>query len=138
MKPSVSNFNLYQTHSSVLAALSSPPPALLQVGGHSHGMLPSINHVTSHMQQQNDVLRMNYDNDLMLKQEPHIFEPSPPKAVPVAVNPDEIKQEELEPRSNGISTHSDIIQLKAASVIAEDSESDFSNRNVCPPTVSAK
>ncbi|XP_062584441.1 uncharacterized protein LOC134246152 isoform X1 [Saccostrea cucullata] len=138
MKPSVSNFNLYQTHSSVLAALSSPPPALLQVGGHSHGMLPSINHVTSHMQQQNDVLRMNYDSDLMLKQEPHIFEPSPPKAVPVAVNPDEIKQEELEPRSNGISTHSDIIQLKAASVIAEDSESDFSNRNVCPPTVSAK
>lgn len=137
LKPSVSNFNLYQTHSSVLAALSSPPPALLQVGGNSHGILPSINHVTSHLQH-NDVLRMNYDSDLMMKQEPHIFEPSPPKAVPVTVNPDDIKQEDLETRSNGISPHSDIVQLKAASVMAEESESDFNNRNLCPPTVSAK
>lgn len=90
------------------------------------------------MHHHNDVLRMNYDNDLMLKQEPHIFEPSPPKAVPVTVNPDDIKQEDLETRSNGISPHSDIVQLKAASVVAEESESDFSNRNLCPPTVSAK
>ncbi|XP_055998364.1 uncharacterized protein LOC125645481 isoform X2 [Ostrea edulis] len=137
MKPTVSNFSLYQTHSSVLAALSSPPPALLHVGGNSHGILPSINHVTSHMQQ-NDVLRMNYDSDLILKQEPHIFEPSPPKAVPVTVNPDDIKQEDLQSRSNGITSHSDIVQLKAASVIAEESESDFNSRNICPPTVSAK
>jgi hypothetical protein len=88
--------------------------------------------------QQNDVLRMNYDSDLILKQEPHIFEPSPPKAVPVTVNPDDIKQEDLQSRSNGITSHNDIVQLKAASVIAEESESDFSNRNICPPTVSAK
>lgn len=110
--------NLYQSHSSVLAALSAPPPALLQVGSPPPGMLPSIQHVTSgHM---TDLDRsMTFPPELVLKQEP-MFEPSPPKAVPVSVP--ELEAENELRATNGTPTDnssSDITPLKAASMVSQ-------------------
>jgi len=108
---------LYQSHSSVLAALSAPPPALLQVGSPPPGMLPSIQHVTSGHMTDLDRSMTSFHPDLVLKQEP-IFEPSPPKAVPVSV-PDLEAEGELRATTNG-TPPSDITQLKAATMVSQN------------------
>lgn len=108
---------MYQSHSSVLAALSAPPPALLQVGSPPPGMLPSIHTVTSGHSLSDLERTMTFHPDLVLKQEP-IFEPSPPKAVPVSV-PDLEAERELRATPNG-TPPSDITQLKAATMISQN------------------
>lgn len=108
---------LYQSHSSVLAALSAPPPSLLQVGSPPPGMLPSIQHVTSGHMTDLDRSMTSFHPDLVLKQEP-IFEPSPPKAVPVSV-PDLEAEGELRATTNG-TPPSDITQLKAATMVSQN------------------
>ncbi|CAG2204328.1 GATA4 [Mytilus edulis] len=107
---------LYQSHSSVLAALSAPPPALLQVGSPPPGMLPSFQHVTSgHMTELER--SMTFHSDMVLKQEP-IFEPSPPKAVPVSV-PELEAESELRTTPNG-TPPSDITPLRAATMVSQN------------------
>ncbi|KAK3087344.1 hypothetical protein FSP39_004867 [Pinctada imbricata] len=117
-----SSYPLYQAHSSVVAALNSPPPALLQIGHPSSGMLPSIHHVTSHLTTQTmmDTIdrSMTFENGLDLKQEPTIFEPSPPKAIPVTVDSDlHLKQEAEIGQCNEDSPQNDIVQLQAAAAL---------------------
>ena len=116
------SYPLYQAHSNVVAALNSPPPALLQIGHHPTGMLPSIHHVTSHGML-NSMLEsvdrnISFENGLDLKHEPTIFEPSPPKAIPVSVAIDNIKQEPEVSSENGDSPYNDIVQLQAATVVS--------------------
>lgn len=81
---------------------------------------------------------MNYDSDFMMKQEFYIFEFLFLKVVFVVVNLDDIKQEDLEIRLNGIFFYSDIVQLKVVLVMVEEFESDFNNWNLCLFIVSVK
>ncbi|OWF49560.1 transcriptional regulatory protein GAT1-like [Mizuhopecten yessoensis] len=112
MKPLMSSYhNLYQTHGSVLAALSTPPPALLQVGSPPPGVLPSIHHLSPDFSIER-ALAMNHQ--MVLKQEPHIFEPSPPKAIPVSIGMD--SETNLRSSPEGAPPGGDIVQLKAAIV----------------------
>ncbi|XP_069106352.1 uncharacterized protein [Argopecten irradians] len=112
MKPLMSSYpNLYQTHGSVLAALSTPPPALLQVGSPPPGVLPSIHHLSPDYSIER-ALAMN--QNLVLKQEPHIFEPSPPKAIPVSIGME--SETNLRASPEGTPPGGDIVQLKAAIV----------------------
>lgn len=111
MKPLTTSYqNLYQTHGSVLAALSTPPPALLQVGSPPPGILPSIHHLSSEYSIDRALALSQH---LVLKQEQHIFEPSPPKAIPVTVGMD--LETDLRATPDG-TPPSDIVQLKAAIV----------------------
>ncbi|XP_033727438.1 nitrogen catabolic enzyme regulatory protein-like [Pecten maximus] len=112
MKPLMSSYhNLYQTHGSVLAALSTPPPALLQVGSPPPGVLPSIHHLSPDYSIER-ALAMN--QNLVLKQEPHIFEPSPPKAIPVSIGIE--SETNLRASPEEAPPGGDIVQLKAAIV----------------------
>lgn len=122
VKPlTVTQSQLHQNHSSVLAALSTPPPALLQVGSPPPGMLPSFHHVSSaHFPPPLTMpfleRSMTLDQGLLLKQEPTIFEPSPPKAVPVTLG----MSPESEMRAPSAETPpSDIVQLKPAAVVTQ-------------------
>lgn len=59
---------------------------------------------------------MTLDQGLLLKQEPTIFEPSPPKAVPVTLG----MSPESEMRAPSAETPpSDIVQLKPAAVVTQ-------------------
>ena len=120
MKPLVSQSsyqNLYHNHSSVLAALSTPPPALLQVGATVPGALPSMQHLNSELSLERS---MALDHHLLIKQEPQMFEPLPPKAVPVHVTAELDMSNDIDhlsDRTVSISNH-DIIQLKAAAAVS--------------------
>ncbi|KAL3888495.1 hypothetical protein ACJMK2_000862 [Sinanodonta woodiana] len=140
MKPLSSYHQLYQKQgSAVLAALNSPPPALLPVGSLTS---PLTSHLTTTQHNihssLNNSIYSSYDNalqssllssygysdknmitdpSLLMKSEPDLYEPLPPKAVPVPVT-EEIKQE---PDSEESSTEnsSDIVMLKPAMVVSQ-------------------
>ena len=158
MKPSISNYqSLYQTTqgSAVLAALSSPPPALLNVSSLASSLTSPLNpyyrtsqdlDLHSFKTDQTSVLKSQLEQTVMIKTEPdqsyftkpqfehsslsqilgakveqqimmrsapELFEPSPPKAVPVSVENSPPDLRESTPESD------DIVQLKPAMSVAQ-------------------
>ena len=156
VKPSTNYQNLYQTPqgSAVLAALSSPPPALLNVSSLAsslssphNSLYRSINdlgtRVLANEQQsalkaqldqtvtiktevdQSLLMRPQYDQatlsqilgakvdqQILMKTPPELFEPSPPKAVPVSAESSPPDLRESTPNTN------DIVQLKPAMTVS--------------------
>jgi len=119
MKPLVSSYssNVYHSHASVLAALSPHPPALLQVGSPLPGMLPSIHHLNPELSLER---AMMLDQSLVLKQEPQIYEPAAPKAIPVPVTVGVDIETDLRATANESPPGGDIVQLKAAAVVSHN------------------
>ncbi|KAK3590429.1 hypothetical protein CHS0354_024379 [Potamilus streckersoni] len=142
MKPLSSYHQLYQKQgSAVLAALNSPPPALLPVGSLTSSLASHLT-TTQHSSHSslNNSIYSPYDNalqssllssytggysdknmitdpSLLMKSEPDLYEPLPPKAVPVPVT-DEIKQE-LDSEESSTENSSDIVLLKPAMVVSQ-------------------
>lgn len=158
VKPSTNYQSLYQTPqgSAVLAALSTPPPALLNVSSLASSLNAPLNsfYRTSHdlgsmrtmTSDQSPVLKSQLDQTVTIKTEidqsllmkpqydhstlsqilgakveqqilmktpPELFEPSPPKAVPVSVesSPPDLRE--------GTPNNNDIVQLKPAMSVAQ-------------------
>ena len=170
VKPSISNYqSLYQSHqgSAVLAALSSPPPTLLNVSSLASSLTSPLNpyyrtsqdldlqlyktdqsSLQSYKIDQSSALKQQLEQTVMIKQEPdqsyftkspfehsslsqilgakveqqilmktspapELFEPSPPKAVPVSVENSPPDLRESTPDND------DIVQLKPAMSVGQ-------------------